>query len=352
MWECAPSPTVTVLIGPNAAGKTNVLEAIQLTATGRSFRNAGVDQLLRWGADRGSVSLEVRRDDRDLSIGLEFNSDGSRTYTVNGIRRRGLAQIAGIAPIVSFVPADLELVKGAGEHRRSAIDALGEQLSRTYRGLRQSYNRVLRHRNTLLREWEPTDVELEPWTEQLISLGSRLLTHRRRLAQRLAQEMRAIHAAIAEGEDLTIEYHDRCGVGITDLGVEISASEAAEALRRAYTARARDERIRKVTLVGPHRDDLVLLLGGREARSYGSQGQQRSLALAWKLAEVATIEQIAETRPALLLDDVMSELDAMRRRCLIEVIERGVQTIITSTTSAYFDEDALARAVVVRVGED
>ena len=332
------------MVGPNAVGKTNIIEGLQLATAGSSFRRPRWEDLVRWGDDAARVSLRAEGGPRRLEVSLDISSDGTRTFRVDGTAKRRTADVAGLVPSVTFTPDDLAMVKGPAERRRTSIDDLGEQLSATYGSLRRDYGRVVRQRNILLRD-ERAGHELDAWDEQLATLGARLVSHRIRLLARVMGHAAERYAEMAGGEPLEWHYEDRCG--LEPEGEPPSAGEAARAIAAEISRRAPEERRRAVTLVGPHRDDVVFSVGGRDARSFASQGQQRTAALAWKLAEVSVIEDVLRRRPVLLLDDVMSELDAERRAALRKTVAGRTQTVVTTTNLGYFDEEALADATVV-----
>lgn len=341
-----PSPGLTVLVGPNAAGKTNVVEAIQLVTATRSFRRPEFADLVRWGAGKARVDMRAEEGQRLLEIRLEVEVASGRTYLVNGQTRRRHSEVAGLLPSVVFTPDDLTMVKGSAEKRRAAIDDLGEQLSPTYGSLRRDYGKVVRQRNALLRDNAPVS-ERAAWDEQLISLGSRMAVHRVGLLDRTMAHAVRRYAEMTDGEQLGYEYADRCGLNTCS---ELTPEEVAGAIAAQMEQRAHEERARGISLVGPHRDDIVLTVAGRDARSFGSQGQQRTIALAWKLAEVEMVEEVLRRKPVLLLDDVMSELDAARRAALSDVVASQIQTVVTTTNTGYFTPETLAKATIVEIG--
>ena len=344
-FELETPEELTILVGPNAAGKTNAIEAVQLLTAGRSFRRPQWGDLVEWGRERASLKIRAEGEQREVEIGLLVETGGKHTYAVNGQAKRRLSEVVGIVPSVVFTPEDLGLVKGPAEARRDAIDSLGEQLSATFASLRKDFGRVVRSRNKLLREGAP-DRELDPWSQQLVSFGSRLMVHRVRLLLRLGARLTEKYAELANGEKLALAYDSNTG----EVTEETDADRIAEEMYRELHRRAGEERARQVTLVGPHRDDIAFEIAGRNARAFSSQGQQRTAAIAWKLAEVGVIEEVAKKKPVLLLDDVMSELDEVRRRALTEVVQRNVQTFVTTTNIEYFEPELLERALVVRVG--
>lgn len=342
-----PARGLTVLVGPNAVGKTNVVEAIQLVTAARSFRRPDLAELVRWGADSARVSLRAEEGARLLEIEMRADLEGRRSYIVNGTPKKRHSAVAGLLPSVVFTPDDLGMVKGPSDKRRSAVDDLGEQLSATYGSLRRDYSKAVRQRNALLKEGTSGEA-MSAWTDQVVSLGSRLVVHRLRLLDRLMKNAAVRYAEMSPGEALGYSYEDRCGLSECS---SIEADEIEASMRAEMERRAPEERRRLSTLVGPHRDDIVLRLEGRDARAFASQGQQRTVALAWKLAEVAVIEEVLRRRPVLLLDDVMSELDADRREALSEAVSNEIQTVVTTTNTGYFSERLLAKAKVVPIGE-
>jgi DNA replication and repair protein RecF len=331
---------VTVIVGPNAVGKTNIIEALQLlTATG-SFRNPSWAECVRWGCDKASLQMEAKGNDRRLETSLSIQSSGQRSYSVNGNPKRKISQVVGLLPCVVFTPDDLRLVKDSAERRRSAVDSAGDQLSQAYLSLRGEYERILRQRNAALKQATPDEGVLEALTERLLDRGNAFTLHRKRLFTRLSMALSAAYSTLAPGEELEAVYESSwLRKGIADDGEEAFT----EALRMTKA----EERLRHTTVVGPHRDDIRFLLGGRDARTYASQGQQRTISLAWKLAEVSVITDVGGQPPLLLLDDVMSELDEARRLTLTSLVGEVAQTVVTTTNLGYFDQEMVHRAKVV-----
>jgi DNA replication and repair protein RecF len=344
-FSIEPAPGLTIVVGPNAVGKTNIIEAIQMVTSTRSFRRPEMSELVRWGAPCARVYVRAEEGARLLEIQLDLDGDGRRSYLVNGQARRKYSEVAGLLPSVVFTPDDLGMVKGPAERRRSSVDDLGEQLSSTYGALRREYGRAVRQRNTLLRDGV-YGIELAVWDEQVAVLGARLLVHRTGLLERVMAAASSRYEQMSGGEKLGYSYHDKCGLAAEQ---EMTTDAVAAAIRDELLRRSSEERRRAVTLVGPHRDDIVLTLDGRDARSFASQGQQRTIALAWKLAEVAVVEDVLRRKPVLLLDDVMSELDADRRSALSEVVSSEIQTVVTTTNTGYFTKEMLSRSLVVPI---
>lgn len=350
-WHSELGEGLTVLVGRNAAGKTNILEGIMVAATGASFRSFSWEDLVMQGQERALVRLEARRDGVPLEIELGIEKNATRTYRVNGRTRKALWDAVGRIPVVAFVPEDLLMSKGPGEARRAPLDALGDRLSKAYAAIRTEYARLVRQRNVLLRQGA-TDGDLDPWDDMVANVGASLTWHRVRLLARLQKTALDAYATVSGGETLQIAYLASWSAEpleideLASVEREVIQRTVAEGLRRVRSK----ERDRGVTLVGPHRDDVLISIDGRPSRAFASQGQHRTLALAWKMAEVAVVEQVSGVRPLLLLDDVMSEFDETRREALSRYVMGGSQTIMTTTNLTYFSEGLLSDASVVKVG--
>lgn len=341
---------LVVFTGPNAAGKTNLVEGIQLLTALDSFRSPRTEQLIRWGEDQAFISLVAEDGERRLDIGLALDSRG-RHYRLNG-KQRPRQDLQGILPAVVFSPDDLQLVKGTPELRRAAMDALGTQVSRNYLSVKRDYEKLLRQKNRLLKE-EVVPAYLASVNEVLVKIGGQLLRYRLRILRGLRELLPERHTSITGTEDsVSIEYFPsfRGGEALDDSEIELYENDreaVEEALYQAIQQRVDEECIRKMSLVGPHRDKPAFTLNGRSALDFASQGQQRSIAIAYKLAELQLIEQITHSKPILLLDDVMSELDAARRDTLSHYVNETAQTFITTTNLDYFTPEFLVDAQVV-----
>lgn len=335
------SDAMTVLVGPNGCGKTNAVEALQLLTAGVSFRRPTPAQLVREGAEVGRAQLEAGGDGRVMDVTCTV-SQGSRRFTRNGkpVRPSG---VAGELLSVLFTPDDLDLVKRSASVRRDELDGFGSQASPAYRRLCRDYGRAVEQRNRVLKGDDLDVGLLDAWDLSLASLGGALLAHRRSLWEKLGERAREVYAELAPAEPLGTEYHS--SIGPVDAGA--TRADLEELLGAALAESRERDLARRQTTVGPHRDDPCFTLSGRSARDYGSQGQQRTAVLAWKLAQVRFCEEHLGRRPLLLLDDVMSELDEHRRAAVSAYVDGGIQTVVTTTHLGYFDEATLARASVV-----
>ena len=335
---------MTVLHGPNAVGKTNTVEALQMLTAGASFRHPRPVQLVRDGAQAARATAHLRGDGRVIDVSCVV--EGSRRK----FRRNGKPCQSADVPenlmSVLFNPDDLAFVKRGASGRREELDAFGHQANRGFAKVLSAYQRSVEQRNRLLRDAESDLALLDAWDASVALGGATLLQARLRLFERLAPKVRAVYARICDGERLDVGY--ACTLG-DDAGALDREQLAERFLNRLAEGRAADLR-RQQTLVGPHRDDLTFALDGRDARSFASQGQQRSIVLAWKMAEVELAHEILGSRPLLLLDDVMSELDEHRRAAVVSFVQEGIQTVVTTTNLGYFPRELLEASKVVSFG--
>ena len=334
MFEPGPQ----LVWGPNAAGKTSLLEAIVLLAWGRSHRTAADGELVRWGRDLARVEARVGRpdqapEDRDaVEVALVRTATGGarKRIRVNGVARRA-ASLMGVLRTVMFAPEEMLLVAGSPSLRREAIDRLAGQRSAAYTRDLATYGRALQQRNGLLRqirEEQATRAELRFWDAALLEAGGAVLAERQRLLAALADPLAAAHAEIAPDEAsagrLTVRYATNSPA--------LPGETPRDALTRRLVETADKEVWNGATLVGPHRDDLVFELEGRPLASFASRGQQRTAILAFKLAELDLLTALDGHPPLLLLDDVFSELDPDRRSHLVRRISELPQAFVTTTT--------------------
>lgn len=338
------APATTVLVGPNASGKTNTVEALQMLTAGFSFRKPAPAQLVREGAPRGRADLRLEGDGRVLDVRCDVEA-GRRQFSRNG-KKIHAGDVPGNLMSVLFTPDDLALVKRGAQGRRDELDGFGRQSAPGYSRLLTAYGRAVDQRNRLLKEESPDLGLLDAWDASVALGGAALLHSRLRLFSRLAPKVEEAYENISGAEGLECAYS--CGLG--DDAAELSRDELAARFADALAAARADDLRRRQTTVGPHRDDVVFTIDGRDARAFASQGQQRSAVLALKMAEVLLAEEVVGSRPLLLLDDVMSELDAARRDAVVGLLLRGTQAVITTTNLGYFSADDLDGAEVVRYG--
>lgn len=340
----------TILVGNNAQGKSNLLEAVELLATLRSHRMARDRDLVREGEAFGQVNATLERQTGIIDLSLTLRRQGRRTVALNSEYLRRQLDFLGVLNAVQFSSLDLELVRGGPEQRRHWIDTLLIQLEPVYAYILQQYNQVLRQRNAFLKargerlEVGGSDSELAVWNTQLAAVGARVIRRRSRAIERLAPIASAWHASISDRtEILQVKYSPN--VPLT----QDSPEEVQQAFLEKIAQRVIAEQHQGTTLVGPHRDEIELTIDQTPARQYGSQGQQRTLVLALKLAELKLIEEVIGEPPLLLLDDVLAELDPNRQNQLLEAIQDRFQTLITTTHLGAFDSQWLKASQILTV---
>lgn len=332
-------PGVTVLVGPNAQGKTNLLEAINRAAVGSSHRVATDAPLVRAGGEVGVIRVELVTDaGRRRTLELEVGS-GRRTRTrVDGQDVRRAADALGVLRVVLFAPEDVAIVRGDPGERRRFLDDLLSQRRPAFAAARAEYDRALRQRNQLLKQTRgmaasartAVTATLDVWTDQLVHHGTQVVAARLAAVRALAGPTDAAYRALADRpEPIGLTYRSSAGTLPEDDGPVPDAAAVAAVLRAALAAVRSDELQRGMTLVGPHRDDLDLTVGALPARGYSSHGEAWSLALALKLATYEVLAEVGD-RPIVLLDDVFAELDTSRRERLAAACTRFDQVVVTA----------------------
>lgn len=323
------SPGVNVFLGPNAQGKTNLLEAIYALALTRSHRTTTDKELIGWSGDAARINGTVERRTGNVPLELNFTNKGKKAK-VNHLDQPKLANYIGNLNVILFAPEDLELVKGAPAVRRQFIDREFSQMSPKYLYVANQYKAILKQRNQYLKQLQSEKqsdlLYLDVLTEQLVNQASELVARRLKLLTALNAAAAPIQSDITQGkEQLDIKYVS-----------QLSPDELTDEQTIKTAMLERFEKIRKrelfegVTKLGPHRDDLQFMVNDHDVAVFGSQGQQRTTALAVKLAEIDLMFQETGEYPILLLDDVLSELDTDRQTHLLTPIQNKVQTFITT----------------------
>jgi len=344
----------TILVGENAQGKSNLLESVELLATLRSHRSSRDRDLVQQGEPLGQISASVKRDVGVADLSLVLRQAGRRTAILNGEKLRRQLDFLGALSAVQFSSLDLDLVRGGPGGRRTWLDTLLIQLEPVYAHILSQYNQVLKQRNALIKKLftdpeEATDPKVDPtelalWDAQLAALGTRVIRRRARAIHRLAPIAQEWHQAISgRREELTITYQPNVPMQSDD-----PQAIQADFLDKVKS-RAVAEQHQRTTLVGPHRDDIDFTIDDTPSRQYGSQGQQRTLVLALKLAELELIDEVIKDPPLLLLDDVLAELDLNRQNQLLEAIQDRFQTIITTTHLGAFGREWVQSSQILTV---
>ncbi len=337
--EIEPDPHFNVFWGENAQGKTNILEAICLLGTLKSFRNAKNPELIAQGEKfaRLASTVEQREIERRIDLGIEERGKRAR---LDGKEVRNAAEFFGCLNPVLFSPDEIAVARGTPSARRALLDRAIFQADVSYLERVRQYDRHLRQRNALLREEAPWH-QIDPWTEGLLDAGTLIrrdrLAYIERLARRFAQAYRAISGGREGGE---MRYSEQGGIN----------EELRERLHQELVASAAKERRLKQTLAGPHRDDLHFDIDDRPVRLFASQGQQRSVLLAFKTAQIVDLEERSGESPVLLLDDMTSELDRRRQEYFFNfLLERRGQVFITTTDAQPLMEQGFATARFFKV---
>lgn len=395
-----PGAGLNILYGNNAQGKSNVLEALSLLATTRSLRASRESELILRDNEMAHVLADIDRErEGDVEIQISVFQGDKKAVRINGSKRPRVIDALGQFNAVFFGSLDLHIVTGEPSDRRHYLNIEISQISPRYVFDLGHYKRVLAQRNRLLRDLRdrprpPQDVGLDIWNEQLVTYGAPLFHKRRFYIERLAPLADQIHRELTENrEGLTLRYlpsfplpaeiekRERLEESVRETSEERYLAEAAKeagsvipdgepavlsapvatesplsgteriasAFRDQLAAVGLEEARRGTTLIGPQRDDLSFLINGADARIYGSQGQQRTVALALKLAEFRLIEDYVGEPPVMLLDDVMSDLDDTRRQHLLKWVRRRCQTFLTCTNLRYFPQEILSEATTFRV---
>ena len=321
-----PPRGVTVLAGKNGTGKTNLLEAVHLCCLGRSHRTGTDGDMIMHGRETAAVQLSVQRRDGEHQVGVRLyeNARKKKIIYVNGKTAPRMGELIGHATCVMFSPEDLYIIKDGPQARRRFLDMLLSQQQRAYFYALQNYNAALRQRNALLKALQAggSPAQLDAWDEQLALCGAPLIRLRRETAAALRVSAAEHYAYIAGKKDEVLD--------LRYTGHAAEENDPAEALLRLLQENRAEDLRRVTTTRGPHRDNLLLTLNGNELDAFGSQGQIRTAALSLRLASFDLLCRVQGESPLLLLDDVLSELDAQRRNKLIERVS-GAQVLLTCT---------------------
>ncbi len=369
--EVSLSPGVNLLVGPNGQGKTNLVEAIRYLSTLSSHRVAGYLPLIRHARpeiEQAVIRVLANHDGRDALLEVELNRSSPNRARINKASATRLRDVLGYVNTVTFAPEDLDIIKKDPSNRRAFIDELLVQVSPRFSGVFTDYERVLKQRNTLLRTARQTSAKgtalstLDAWDESLVKFGAEIVAARVALVERLRPLLTEAYQAIAiaNNEPRILTKSSLVGTTLVDEedtgaleNIESSNVAEVEEMFRAKLAQIRQNELeRGITMVGPHRDDLVLMLSNLPAKGYASHGESWSFALALRLASINLLR--AETRsgdPILILDDVFAELDAGRRSRLAELVASNEQVIITAAVGEDVPAELKARVFSVSAGE-
>ena len=312
-------PGTNLFYGDNAQGKTNILEAVYVCGTTHSHRAGKDRELIQFSFPEAHIQMMVNRAGIPCRVDMHLRKDRAKGIAINGTPVRRARELLGIVNLVFFSPEDLNIIKEGPALRRRFIDSELCQLDKIYLSDLTDYTRIVGQRNRLLKEIylsSSLQSTLDVWDEQLVTYGKKIIEKRTVFLEEINRIIRDIHKDISGGrEDIFIEYEPEC--------------QEDQLEEQVFLARERDLRL-KTSTIGPHRDDMKVIVNGIDIRRFGSQGQHRSAALSLKLSEIYLVKSKIHESPVLLLDDVLSELDSTRQNCLLDRIH-DIQTLVTCT---------------------
>lgn len=316
------SKNVNVFIGDNAQGKTNILESIYYSSIGKSHRTIRDKELINWQEQSAYIKLYVEKERLDKKIEIKVFKEGKKGININSIKINKISELLGVLNVVMFSPEDLKIVKESPSFRRKFLDIELCKLSKAYYHNLVQYNKILNERNMIIKHKNESLMNmLDIYDEQLSSYGAAIVRDRKAYIKNLNNKGKVIHKEITSGkEDISFSY---CS------SINFRECNKKEFLDAIINNREKDLE-KRTTSLGPHRDDFIIKINDIDARSFGSQGQQRTSVLTIKFASLEIIKEIAGEYPVLLLDDVLSELDSKRQRYILNSIN-NIQTIITCT---------------------
>ncbi|MDW0118876.1 DNA replication/repair protein RecF [Sporosarcina thermotolerans] len=346
--ELSFSPQINVLIGENAQGKTNIMEAIYVLSMAKSHRTSNDRELIRWEQEYGKIEGDIQRKYGRLPLELTISKKGKKAR-VNHLEQNRLSLYIGQLNVVMFAPEDLNLVKGSPQVRRRFLDMEIGQISPVYLHDLLTFQKIIKQRNAILKEnrgkLDFSNVMFDIYTEQYVQVAVQIIRKRYYFIELLQKWAEPIHKGISRGiEQLKVTYGT---LKEFDSGQTVEQME--EILIKKLQEVRRRELERGMTLIGPHRDDLHFFVNGYDIQTYGSQGQQRTTALSLKLAEIDLVKQEVGETPVLLLDDVLSELDDYRQSHLLNTMQGQVQTFVTTTNIAGLDHETIRKAELYEV---
>ncbi len=332
---------INIIIGKNAQGKTNLIEAIYVTSMGKSFRTSKDNELIKFNSEFCKINSEYIKYEEDGNVEVAISKD-KKAIKVDGVNIKKISQLMENVLTVVFSPEDLKIVKEEPQKRRNFIDRELCQLKISYFSNLGNYKKILLQRNSYLKEKNTDENILEVLDDQLADYGSKIIIERNQFVKNLNEISKNIHKKITnKREEIDIKY-------LSDIPIEDNISIIKENFINILKKNRNNDLYKKTTTRGPHRDDLKIIINKNDARKFGSQGQQRTAALSMKLAEIELIKKEKKETPILLLDDVMSELDSERQKFLINYLE-DVQIFITTTELNKEVEESFLRSKIIKI---
>lgn len=331
-----------LIIGKNAQGKTNILESISFLSTLKSPRTSNNLELIKFSENSVDINAQVEKSDVDIELDFFYDLNKKREIKANKLKTRP-KDFKHVLKTVLFSTQDLMLLRGNPEDRRSWLDGAISQIYPAYDDRLSKYNKIRVQKNNFLKEFDGNNTLLDVYNEQLTILGSNVIFLRKKFLKEIEKIASEKHKTISFSEELSIKYD--CNF----LQEESEIEEISQKFKEKLEQRKELEIIRGQSIVGPHRDDIIFCINNQEATKFASQGQQRTVILSLKLAELDIITQKIGESPILLLDDVLAELDDVRQNYLLQTIDKNTQTIITSVDTLLFDEKFLKDVKIFNV---
>ena len=343
-----------LFIGKNAQGKTNLLESIYYLSTLDALRTKSDSELITWGKDFCNIKAEIKKFDIDVDLEIYINPPNRKKLKVNGINKNKSSDFISNISTVCFTTNDLLLLRGTPEDRRKWLDLAISQIFPAYSDRIAKYNKIKTQKNNYLKNLKGninSDTSLlDVWNEQLAITGSNITYIRINFLHELLKTAKIKHSQISEKEDLSIFYNS-CIIGDISSAQKFDFNNEfiLENFKKKLEEKKLEEIIRGQSVLGPHRDDVSFYINNNDSKKYASQGQQRTIVLALKLAELQLIKDKINTNAVLLLDDVLAELDDLRQNFLLNAIGNDTQTIITSVDTLHFKEEYLKNVEIFEI---
>lgn len=328
----------TLIIGKNAQGKTNILESIYMLSDLKSPRTSTIADLISFGDDNFEITAEIVKNDTDIMLSFGYTNEKKRDLKINGVKSTA-KDFKNTVKTVLFSTKDLLLLRGTPQDRRDWLDRAISQVYSAYDERLAVYDKIRIQKNSLLKNDYIDEALLDIYNEQLIIAGANIIFLRKKYLKELAAKAKLKHKNISDAENLNLSYSCSCN----------DIESICTYLREELFKKRNEEFARRQSCVGPHRDDIEFTINDINAIKFSSQGQQRTIVLALKLAELDVIKEKTGITPILLLDDVLAELDELRQNYLIKSIENDVQTIITSVDTILFDNEFLNTVDIIFV---
>lgn len=331
-----------LIIGKNAQGKTNILESIYFISSLKSQRTSNNLELINFDKNNVEIYAEIEKANTEIDLDFYYDKNKKREIKVNKLKTCP-KEFKQVFKIVLFSTQDLLLLRGSPEDRRMWLDSAISQIYPTYDDRLSKYNKIRIQKNNFLKEYNKNETLLEVYNEQLAVLGSNIIYLRKKFLKEIEDAAQKKHSQISQNEKLTISYD--CSF----INEEAEIEQILENFKQKLKEKRELEIIRSQSLVGPQRDDIIFYVNGQEATKFASQGQQRTIVLSLKLAELEIITRKIGESPILLLDDVLAELDDKRQNYLLQTIDANTQTIITSVDTLLFDEKFLDDVKIYKI---